>query len=85
MTYQPWVALHGMAHSFIELCKPLHHNRAVNHEGDTHTHTHTHSYQGKNLPAMQETLVQLLGCEDPLEKGYATHSTINGFPWWIRW
>ena len=23
----------------------------------------------KNLPAMQETLVQLLGWEDPLEKG----------------
>ena len=23
----------------------------------------------KNLPAMQETLVQLLGREDPLEKG----------------
>jgi len=41
VTYQPWVALYGMAHSFIELCKPLHHNKAVNHEGDTHTHTHT--------------------------------------------
>ena len=26
----------------------------------------------KNLPAMQETLVQFLGREDPLEKGYAT-------------
>ena len=23
----------------------------------------------KNLPAMQETLFQFLGCEDPLEKG----------------
>ena len=41
VTYQLWVALHGMARSFIELCKPLHHNKAVNHEGDTHTHTHT--------------------------------------------
>ena len=30
----------------------------------------------KNLPAMQETLVQSLGCEDPLEKGKATHSSI---------
>ena len=28
----------------------------------------------KNLPAMQETQVQLLGREDPLEKGTATHS-----------
>ena len=27
----------------------------------------------KNLPAMQETWVQSLGWEDPLEKGMATH------------
>ena len=31
---------------------------------------------GKNLPAMQETPVQLLGWEDALEKGKATHSSI---------
>ena len=30
----------------------------------------------KNLPAMQETQVRLLGGEDPLEKGMATHSSI---------
>ena len=30
----------------------------------------------KNLPAMEETLVQFLGWEDPLEKGKATHSSI---------
>ena len=30
----------------------------------------------KNLPAMQETWVQFLGWEDPLEKGKATHSSI---------
>ena len=29
----------------------------------------------KNPPAMQETLVQSLGWEDPLEKGKATHSS----------
>ena len=29
----------------------------------------------KNLPAMQETQVQSLFWEDPLEKGMATHST----------
>ena len=28
----------------------------------------------KNLPAMQETPVRVLGQEDPLEKGQATHS-----------
>ena len=27
-----WVALHGMTHSFIELCKPLHHDMAVIYE-----------------------------------------------------
>ena len=35
----------------------------------------------KNLPAMQETPVQSLGREDPLEKGIATHSSI--LPWRI--
>ena len=30
----------------------------------------------KNLPARQETRVQPLGQEDPLEKGMATHSSI---------
>ena len=30
----------------------------------------------KNLPAMQETWVRLLGWEDPLEEVIATHSSI---------
>ena len=30
----------------------------------------------KNLPAIQDTQVQSLGQEDPLEKGMATHSSI---------
>ena len=37
----------------------------------------------KNLPAMQETRVQSLGQEDPLEKGMETHSSI--LPWRIPW
>ena len=37
----------------------------------------------KNLPAMQETQVQSLGWEDPLEKGMATHSRI--LAWRIPW
>ena len=37
----------------------------------------------KNLPAIQETQVQSLGWEDPLEKGMATHSTI--LAWEIPW
>ena len=37
----------------------------------------------KNLPAMQETGVQSLGQEDPLEEGMATHSSI--LSWRIPW
>ena len=37
----------------------------------------------KNLPAMQETRVWLLGGEDPLEKEMATHSII--LAWRIPW
>ena len=37
----------------------------------------------KNLPAMWETWVQSLGCEDPLQKGKATHSSI--LAWRILW
>ena len=39
----------------------------------------------KNLPAVQETLVWFPGREDPLEKGYTTHSSILELPWWLRW
>ena len=38
----------------------------------------------KNPPAMQETLVQFLSQEDPLEKRMATHSSILGLSWWLR-
>ena len=37
----------------------------------------------KNLPAMQETWVQTLAWEDPLEKGKATPSSI--LAWRIPW
>jgi len=37
----------------------------------------------KSLPAMQDTRVQSLGWEDPLEKGMATHSGI--LAWRISW
>ena len=37
----------------------------------------------RNPPAMQETWVQSLGWEDPLEKGKATHSSI--LAWRIPW
>ena len=37
----------------------------------------------KNLPAVQETQVQFLDQEDPLEKGMGTHSSI--LAWRIPW
>ena len=37
----------------------------------------------KRLPVMQETQVQSLGREDPLEKEMATHSSI--LAWKIPW
>ena len=43
----------------------------------------------KNLPTMQETWVQSLGWEVPLEKGMATHSSILAWriwtPEWFGW
>ena len=40
----------------------------------------------KNLPAMQETPVQSLGWEDPLEEEMATHSSILAWeiPWTVK-
>ena len=37
----------------------------------------------KNLPAVEDTQVQSLGWEDPLEKGMAIHSSI--LAWKIPW
>jgi len=40
----------------------------------------------KNLPEMQETWVQSLGWEDPLEKGKAAHSSVLAWrsPWDLK-
>ena len=37
----------------------------------------------KHLPATQETQVQFLGWEDPLEEGMTTHSSV--LAWEIPW
>ena len=39
----------------------------------------------KNLPAVQESQVQPLGHKETPKKGMATHSSILGLPWWLRW
>ena len=41
------------------------------------------SLASKESPAMQETWIQFLGQEDPLEKEMATHSSI--LAWRIPW
>ena len=41
------------------------------------------AHLGKNLLAMQETQVQSLGWEDPLEEGMVTHSSV--LAWRIPW
>ena len=38
-----------------------------------------------NPPAIQETPVQFLGQENPLEKGMATQCSILRLPLWLSW
>ena len=50
----------------------------------THTLVNSTGFPGgSDLPAMQETWVQILGWDDPLEKEMATHSSI--LAWRIPW
>ena len=46
-------------------------------------HTGLPQWLSKNLPAIQETQVQSVGQEDPLEEGMVTHSSIlaQRIPW----
>ena len=44
MIHPSWVALHGTAHSFIELHKPYRHDKAVIHEEDNVFEIHLNSY-----------------------------------------
>ena len=39
----------------------------------------------KNLPTMWEIWVKSLDWEDTLGESIATHSSIHGLPWWLRW
>ena len=58
---------------------PIH----VHHLGSFVTYNSLIAQLVKNLPAMQETWVQSLNWEDPLEKGKATHFSI--LAWKIPW
>ena len=50
---------------------------------DEHLDSFLVAQTAKNLPPIQETQVQSLGWEDPLEKEMATHSSI--LAWSIPW
>ena len=67
---------HGSSLSFVLLCSLLRQH-----------HLNTRVFPGgsvvKNLPSIQETRVQSLGQEDPLEEGMATYSSI--LAWRIPW
>ena len=43
------------------------------------------SHRGSPKISEWVTLIPLLGLEDPLEKGWATHSDIFGLPLWLSW
>ena len=55
----------------------------LNNNKDSTTRASLVAQTVKNLPAMQETRVQSLGWDDPLEKGMATHSSSlsREIPW----
>ena len=57
--------------------------RFIPHHTRTAVEASLKAHMEKNLPAMQETWVQSLGWENPLEKEMATHSSI--LAWEISW
>ena len=57
--------------------------RLLDKEMATHSRASLVAQMVKNLPTMQETWVQFLGWEDPLENGMATHSRI--LAWKMSW
>ena len=68
-----WATVHGVAMSWTRLTSLM-----------EQPQTSLVAQLVKNLPAMQETLVQFLGREVPLWKGQAILSSILGLPWWLR-
>ena len=72
-----WLAVIAIPQSLIEPRPTAVKMRSPNHR------TSLVAQLVKNLLAMQETWVQSLGWEDPLEKGKATHSSI--LAWRTAW
>ena len=66
--------------SRVKICSSL---KQILHELSTYLICSLITQLVKNPPAVQVTLVQFLGREDPLEKGKATHFSI--LAWRIPW
>ena len=81
MTHPSWVALHGMAHNFTELCKPLCHKKAVIHEGEVIKYTVVSSL------AFYSHLDHWLGSASWHERSGTLEkpNTVCGFGGSIRW
>ena len=62
MTHPPWVALHSVAHSFIELGKPLQHNKAVIHEGDQSFYHSPNLFMGSKISPNDDCSHEIKGC-----------------------
>ena len=60
MTHPFWVALHSMARSFIELHKPLCHNKAVIHEGGVYTYIHADIFIYSHIYVRASHVMQLV-------------------------
>ena len=56
MTHMSWVALKGKAHSFTELGKALHHDKAVSHEGDSFLSATKYTTHQRPQPTLENSI-----------------------------
>ena len=76
MDREAWrAAIHGVAKSWTQLSDWTELNGLQGFPGGSSERAHV----------VQESPVWFLGWEGPLEKTQATHSSILGLPWWLRW
>ena len=80
------VYVYMKVHMYTRMCRETLSSICMYVYTHTYTNIYTWSFRAflvvqtvKNLPAVQETRVQSLGWEDPLEKEMATYSSL-GFP-----
>ena len=63
VTHLSWLALQGMAHGFIELCKPYHNDKAVIHEAEwVAIFSSRGSFQPRVWIFLTRTLISFVSC-----------------------